>query len=67
MCTCLNEYFSSAFTRENLEYFPELEAIYGGSPDNILCKVNVKKDVLKEIDNLKAHKSPGLDEIYATV
>lgn len=41
MCNCLNEYFLSVFTSENLEYIPEVEAIYSGSPENILSQINI--------------------------
>ena len=68
MCSCLNEYFLSVFTNENLEYIPEVEAIYSGSPENILSKIDISRDdVLKELNKLKAHKSPGPDEVYARV
>ena len=68
MCTCLNEYFLSVFTSENLEYIPEVESIYSGSPENILKQIDIsREDVIKELNKLKAHKSPGPDEIYARV
>ena len=68
MCDCLNEYFLSVFTKENLEYIPEVEAMYASSPENILSKINIsREDVIKELNRLKAHKSPGPDEVYARV
>ena len=68
MCTCLNEYFLSVFTSENLEYIPEIEAIYSGNSENILRTIDIsREDVLKELNKLKSHKSPGPDEVYARV
>ena len=68
MCTCLNEYFLSVFTSENLEYIPEVESIYSGNPESVLKQIDIsREDVIKELNKLKAHKSPGPDEIYARV
>ena len=61
-------FFFSVFTSENLEYIPEVENIYRGSLDNILSTINIsREDVIKELNKLKAHKSPGPDEVYARV
>ena len=68
MCSILNKYFASVFTKENLDVIPQAPAIYNDNNDSILSKITVSQDdVLKEINKLKPHKSPGPDEIYSRV
>lgn len=40
MCNCVNEYFSSIFAIENLEYILDVECIFSGSPEHILCHIS---------------------------
>ncbi|MBW6351355.1 hypothetical protein, partial [Pseudomonas aeruginosa] len=68
MCSTLNSQFLSVFTNENLAQFPEVRKVYSDSIENRLSTVTISRnDVLKEIDRLKPHKSPGPDEDYVRV
>ena len=42
--------------------------MFTGGPENILSTITITRDeVMRELNNLKAHKTPGPDEIYARV
>ena len=59
---------SCVFTVENVGNIPAAEGIYRDSIENALGKVTISKDdIEREIDKLKAHKTPGPDEVYARV
>ena len=68
MCSTLNSHFRSVFTNENLAQFPEVHKVYNDSIENMLMNINItSNDVLKVINKLKPHKSPGPDEVYARI
>ena len=68
MCKLLNNQFLSVFTNEDTTQFPQVQELFSDGPDNILNTISIsRKDVIREIDKLKSHKSPGPDEIYARV
>ena len=55
-----NEYFSSVFSREDLESIPEgLGVVTGG-----LCDVVVSQEKVRDLlGKLRADKAPGVDEL----
>ncbi|MDJ0596593.1 MAG: reverse transcriptase family protein [Pleurocapsa sp. MO_226.B13] len=68
MAEMLNTGFVSVFTEENLTDVPTAPQMYTGSEQDKLQNINISRDdVIKEIDRLKAHKSPGPDEVFARV
>ena len=59
MCKIPNNQFLSVFTNENTSQFPQVQMVFSGNVDNILCIITVNvngRDVIKEIDNIKSHK-----------
>lgn len=62
MCNCVNEQLLSVFTTANLEYIPEPEVCVRQFQKQSQSKNIVSEDVAEELYNLKAHKSPELDE-----
>lgn len=68
MCSILNKYFVSVFTKENLEVIPQAPVIYDDNSDSILSNITVSQgEVLNEINKLKPQKSPGPDDMYAKI
>ena len=62
---CMNEFFASVFTRENLENIPSFEQIITDNSLGLLqCSVDEVTKLLKE---LKPHKSPGPDGIHPLI
>ena len=64
MCTVLNDYFLSVFTKEDVEnvFIPQ-QMIHGTENDKLLDIVNKKNMVQPKLEELKCNKSPGPDEI----
>ncbi len=61
----LNEFFSSVFTKEDMERFPTFEE---RQVTSILENVNfTEEDVKKKLDKLKVDKSPGPDNLSPRV
>lgn len=61
----LNNFFSSVFTKENLEYVPNMEDIRDFHADNILDTFEIfEEEVAFQIDKLLINKSPGPDGFY---
>lgn len=59
---CLNDYFSSVFTVENLNNMPEIEDIRLFEADNTLETLEISEgDVREYLNNIKLRKSPGPD------
>ena len=62
---CMNEFFASVFTRENLENIPSFEQIITDDSLSFLqCSVVEVTKLLKE---LKPRKSPGPDGIHPLI
>ena len=62
---CMNEFFASVFTRENLENIPSFEQIITDDSLSFLqCSVDEVTKLLKE---LKPRKSPGPDGIHPLI
>ena len=62
---CMNEFFASVFTRENLENIPSFEQIItDDSLSSLQCSVDEVTKLLKE---LKPRKSPGPDGIHPLI
>ena len=59
----LNDYFSSVFTKENVDEIPNF-AKRTKSTDDIETVEVTEEEMLKILQNLKADKSPGTDEIH---
>lgn len=56
MCSCINEYISSIFTGENLEYILKAEAIYTGIPQKILSTTDAnRQDAVTGMVRLQAY------------
>ena len=60
IANCMNSYFSSVFTVEDHENFPDLEYITDEKLCNIFCSAT---EVEKLLRNLNIYKSPGPDYI----
>ena len=56
----MNEFFSSVFTSEDCDNFPEFEYVTNSKLSNILCDT---KEVEKLLKNLNIYKSPGPDSL----
>ena len=56
IANCMNSYFSSVFTVDDPENFPDLEFITDKKLCNIFCSAT---EVEKLLRNLKIYKSPG--------
>ena len=55
----LNDFFSSVFTKEDLNNIPQLSKRYEGDP---MANINITPEmVLKKLRKLKVHKSAGPD------
>ena len=62
---CLNDYFSSVFTCEDLTNMPDSCV---NDDENMISDIDVTVDeVMNEMNRLKVDKSPGPDEILARV
>ena len=59
----LNDYFSSVFTKENVDEIPNFDK-RTKSTDDIETVEVTEEEMLKLLQNLKADKSPGTDEIH---
>jgi len=61
----LNNYFSSVFTRENLEYMPEAVKIFQGDQSDYLMQIDItEEEVLHKLLSINVNKSVGPDEIH---
>ena len=56
----MNDFFSSVFTSEDWDNFPEFEYVTNSKLSNILCNT---KEVEKLLKNLNIYKSPGPDSL----
>ena len=56
----MNDFFSSVFTSEDCDNFPEFEYVTNCKLSNILCNT---KEVEKLLKNLNIYKSPGPDSL----
>lgn len=64
MAQLLNNYFSSVFTREDLENIPHTEE---NDDEHILCDIDITAErVFKAIGNMKLNKAAGPDELTST-
>lgn len=62
---CMNKFFASVFTRENLENIPSFaQTITDDSLSSLYCSVDEVAKLLKE---LKPHKSPSPDGIHPLI
>ena len=64
-CEVINQFFSSVFTKEDLNDVPEF--VFEGNIPNTLttCDINIE-DVEKALFNLNPNKSPGPDNFHPT-
>ena len=61
----LNDYFSSVFTKENIENVPQPEQKFKGIDNEKLINLDITEyDVLQKLTKLKVDKSPGVDGIH---
>jgi hypothetical protein len=72
VCNVLNNYFSSVFTREDLnceaEDFPILELLFSGDQNDVLQDVLISEEiVLSRLKKLNVNKAPGIDDIVPLV
>ena len=56
----MNDFFSSVFTKEDCDNFPEFEYVTNSKLSNILCNT---QEVEKMLKNLNIYKSPGPDSL----
>ena len=62
----LNKYYSSVFTKENLNNIPTPSQIFDQNSSNKLLNAAVTEDrVLKKLSSLNVNKSCGVDDIHA--
>jgi hypothetical protein len=63
MCEEFNSYFTSVFTREDLNVeLPETEKLFNGDPHEELLDVSFNQDeVYDRIMKLHCNKAPGVD------
>ena len=64
IANCMNSYFSSVFTVEDHENFPDLEYFTDNKLRNIFCSAT---EVEKLLRNLNIYKSPGPDCISSRI
>ena len=68
VCEVLNDYFSSVFTREDINCsvtdFPILRDFFPGDQDDVLHDISIDEElVLSKLRKLKLNKAPGIDGI----
>ena len=64
MCTVLNDYFLSIFTKDDENVLIALQMFHGTENDQLLDIV-IKKDMMqKNLEELNSNKSQGPDEIH---
>ena len=62
MCTVLNSFFASVFTKENFQSIPEVTQVFNGEHSQKLSNIIVMSDdVLNTITKLKDGKAPEND------
>jgi hypothetical protein len=72
VCEVLNEYFSSVFTRENVNCsetdFPVLRDLFSGDRNDVLHDITINEElVLSKLNKLKLNKAPGVDGIVPLI
>jgi len=61
----LNDYFCSVFTIENKNNIPKAQQIFAGTDSEFLESLKINEQLVKKkLDELRADKSPGVDEIH---
>ena len=61
----LNDYFSSVFTKENLNRVPQATEVFKGTHKEFLESIFINEDLVKKkLDKLDTNKSQGPDEIH---
>ena len=61
----LNDYFSSVFTKENLNRVPQATEVFKGTQEESLESIFINEDLVKKkLDKLDTNKSQGPDEIH---
>lgn len=64
MSKMLNDYFSSIFTKENMDMIPEARSNFKEDRDAKLQDIDITQDMIyQKLKNLKKHKAPGVDNI----
>ena len=65
MCTVLNDYFLSVFTKEDVENVPIPQRIFHGIENDQLFDIVITKDMVQQkLEELNCNKSHGPDEIH---
>ena len=65
MCTVLNDYFLSVFTKEYVENVPIPQQMSHGTENDQLLDIVIKKDMVEnKLEELNRNKSQGPDEIH---
>ena len=65
MCTVLNDYFLSVFTKEDVENVPIAQQMFHGTENDQLLDIVIKKDMVQhKLEELNCNKSQGPDEIH---
>ena len=65
MCTVLNDYFLSVFTKEDVENVPIPQQMFQGTENDKLLDIIIKKDMVqKQLEELNSNNSQGPDEIH---
>ena len=63
---CLNKYFCTVFTKENLNNLPTPPLFFNGMNEDALFKLYLDEDtVLSKLSKINVNKSTGPDEIHA--
>lgn len=61
----LNNYFSSVFTQENVNFIPECEKIFSGSSNEIFSDLIIdENEILSRLNKINVGKSIGPDDIH---
>ena len=61
----LNDYFSSVFTRENIETVPDVEDLFQDEWEDRLIDIEITEELVKKkLDAIKLDKSAGVDNIH---
>ena len=65
MCTVLNDYFLSVFTKEDVENVPISQQMFHGTENNQLLDIVIKNDMVQQkLEELNCNKSQEPDEIH---
>ena len=64
----LNEFFSSVFTKENINSISHSQQVFKGDAKEMLLVVDVPQCIVEiKLNNLNVNKASGVDEIHPSL